>query len=116
MPEATFRNARIVLGDEIISGSLSVRDGTIDAFDHGTVAHGEDLEGDYLLPGLVELHTDHFENHYRPRPGVTWNALAALQSHDAQIAGAGARGDDHRGLGHRVPAGSNTISVPLTPM
>jgi alpha-D-ribose 1-methylphosphonate 5-triphosphate diphosphatase len=89
MPEAIFRNARIVLGDEVITGSLSVRDGTIEAFDHGDVSHGEDFEGDYLLPGLVELHTDHFENHYRPRPGVTWNAHAALLSHDAQIAGAG---------------------------
>src|SRR5690606_27087983 len=61
----------------------------IDAIDHGRVGHAEDFEGDYLIPGLVELHTDHFENHYRPRPGVTWNPMAALQSHDAQIAGAG---------------------------
>ena len=29
---------------------------------------GEDLAGDLLLPGLVELHTDHLEAHYVPRP------------------------------------------------
>jgi alpha-D-ribose 1-methylphosphonate 5-triphosphate diphosphatase len=89
MPDLTITNARIVLGDEVIDGSLAVENGVIAGFDHGNISHGEDFGGDYLIPGLVELHTDHFENHYRPRPGVTWNALAALQSHDAQIAGAG---------------------------
>lgn len=89
MPDMIFRNARIVLSDEVIEGSVSVRDGVIEAFDSGDVSHGEDLEGDFLIPGLVELHTDHYENHYKPRPGVTWNADAALQAHDAQVAGAG---------------------------
>ena len=50
---------------------------------------GEDFEGDYLIPGLVELHTDHLEGHYRPRPSVYWNPLGALQAHDVQIAGSG---------------------------
>jgi alpha-D-ribose 1-methylphosphonate 5-triphosphate diphosphatase len=27
-----------------------------------------DLEGDYLLPGLVELHTDNLERQLSPRP------------------------------------------------
>jgi len=89
MSELAFTNARIVLADEVITGTVLVRDGVIAAIDRGTVTHGEDLGGEYLIPGLVELHTDHFENHYRPRQGVTWNALAALQAHDAQVAGAG---------------------------
>ena len=89
MTELAYTNARIVLADAVIEGSLLVRDGKIVDFDTGHVAHAEDLGGDYLIPGLVELHTDHFENHYRPRPGVTWNAISALQSHDAQVAAAG---------------------------
>ena len=89
MPDLVITNANIVLGDEVIHGSVSVKDGRIEAIDHGNTSRGEDFGGDYLIPGLVELHTDHFENHYRPRPGVTWNATAALQAHDAQIAGAG---------------------------
>jgi alpha-D-ribose 1-methylphosphonate 5-triphosphate diphosphatase len=48
-----------------------------------------DLEGDYLLPGLVELHTDNLEKHLEPRPGVRWPAMSALLTHDAQIASAG---------------------------
>ena len=89
MTELAFTNATIVLADEVITGSVLVRDGEIAAIDTGSVHHGEDLGGEYLIPGLVELHTDHFEHHYRPRQGVTWNALAALQAHDAQVAGAG---------------------------
>ncbi|MEI2612882.1 MAG: alpha-D-ribose 1-methylphosphonate 5-triphosphate diphosphatase [Candidatus Promineifilaceae bacterium] len=89
MAEIAFTNARLVLADEVIEGSLAVKGELIDSFDHGAVRQAEDIEGDFLIPGLVELHTDHFENHYRPRPAVTWNAMAALQSHDAQIAGAG---------------------------
>ncbi len=38
------------------------------------------------MPGLVELHTDHLEGHYAPRPKVRWNPFAAVQAHDAQIA------------------------------
>lgn len=89
MTELSIRNARIVLADEVIEGSVLVKDGLIESIDAGASSVGEDFEGDYLIPGLVELHTDHYENHYRPRPGVTWHAMAALQAHDAQIAGAG---------------------------
>lgn len=84
-----FRNGRIVLKDEIVVGSVSVEGGLISAIDSGAGAVGEDLEGDYLIAGLVELHTDHLENHYRPRPGVFWDPLAALHAHDTQIAGSG---------------------------
>ena len=88
MTETIFRNAQIVLPDEVIRGSVKIEDGLIAAVDAGGSV-GEDFEGDYLIPGLVELHTDHLENHYRPRPGVYWNPLGALQAHDVQIAGSG---------------------------
>ena len=87
--DCSFRNATIVLGDEVITGSVHVACGEIAAIDSGVSQVGEDLGGDYLIPGLVELHTDQLENHYRPRPGVFWNTLGALQSHDVQIAGSG---------------------------
>ena len=89
MAETIFRNARLVLPDEVIEGSIKIVDGAIAAIDTGPASVGEDFEGDYLIPGLVELHTDHLENHYQPRPGVYWNPLGALQAHDAQIAGSG---------------------------
>jgi alpha-D-ribose 1-methylphosphonate 5-triphosphate diphosphatase len=87
--ELTLTNARIVLEDEVIAGTVVIREGLIAALDTGHCRGGEDMEGDYLIPGLVELHTDHLESHYSPRPGVVWDSIAALQAHDAQVAGSG---------------------------
>jgi alpha-D-ribose 1-methylphosphonate 5-triphosphate diphosphatase len=90
MTETVFRNGRVVLPDRIHDGDVVVGDGLIAAIDDaGHGRQGIDLEGDWLLPGLVELHTDHIERHYAPRPRVRWNPAAAVQAHDAQIATAG---------------------------
>src|SRR5690606_41961557 len=89
MTQTVLSNARIVLPDREFVGSIVFADGQIRAFDEGPSRQGEDMGGDYLIPGLVERHTDHLENHYRPRPGVFWDPLAALHAHDAQIAGSG---------------------------
>jgi alpha-D-ribose 1-methylphosphonate 5-triphosphate diphosphatase len=89
MAEASFRNARLVLADEIVDGSVAVGGEVITGVASGVSQTGEDFEGDFLIPGLVELHTDHLENHYRPRPGVFWDAMASLHAHDVQIAGSG---------------------------
>src|SRR5690606_16732539 len=87
--ETVLRNARIVLADDVVLGSLKLVDGRIADISAGASSTGEDMEGDFLTPGLVELHTDHLEEHYAPRPGVRWNAVAAVQAHDAQIAASG---------------------------
>lgn len=86
-----FKNARLVLPDAVVEGSLSVQDGRIQSLDSGVTAVTEalDLEGDYLLPGLVEIHTDNFERHLMPRPKVQWAAAPALLAHDAEVAAAG---------------------------
>jgi alpha-D-ribose 1-methylphosphonate 5-triphosphate diphosphatase len=88
--ERILKNARIVLKDKIVEGSLLIRDGRIVAIETGRCdAPGEDMDGDLLMPGLVELHTDHIEKHMKPRPGVMWNPMTALLAHDAQLCAAG---------------------------
>ena len=87
--ELIFRNARIVLADEIVPGALRIDGAEIASVDAGPSAIGEDFDGDFLIPGLVELHTDHLEGHFAPRPGIRWNATAAIQAHDGQIATSG---------------------------
>ena len=87
--ETVFSNARIVLENEVLNGSIVIRDGRIADFSGGNAASGEDFGGDYLIPGLIELHTDHLEAHYSPRPGVRWNTTAAIQAHDSQVASSG---------------------------
>lgn len=91
MTQTIFRNARLVLDEQILSGTLTVADGRIQSFDSGDtgVAGAIDLEGDYLLPGLVEIHTDNLERHLMPRPKVHWAELPALIAHDSEVVGAG---------------------------
>ncbi len=87
--ETVLSNARIVLEDDVVEGALVMRDGRIADIGTGPVGVGESMDGDFLIPGLVELHTDHMESHYAPRPGVRWNMTAAIQAHDSQIAASG---------------------------
>jgi alpha-D-ribose 1-methylphosphonate 5-triphosphate diphosphatase len=89
MTETVLTNANIVLADEVVPGTLVLRDGKIAEIARGGVRSGEDMQGDFLIPGLVELHTDHLEGHYAPRPKVRWNPIASVLAHDAQVATAG---------------------------
>ncbi len=88
--ERVLTNALVVLPDEVVSGSLCLRDGVVsDVAGPSSLASAEDLEGDHLVPGLVELHTDHLEGHYAPRSSVRWHPAAAVLAHDAQLASSG---------------------------
>lgn len=84
-------NARIVLADRLIErGWVAFAEGLIVEIGEGDAPErGEDMEGDLLMPGLVELHTDHIEAHFVPRPKVFWNPLAAVLSYDGQLATCG---------------------------
>lgn len=89
--EAVFSNARVVLKDRVIEhGWVAVVDGKIAEIGDGNAPErGEDMRGDLLMPGLIELHTDHLEAHYVPRPKVFWDPVAAVVSYDGQLATSG---------------------------
>lgn len=89
--DLVLTNARIITADEEFIGTLAVRDGQISDLHPGvsSLPGALDLSGDYLLPGLVELHTDNLEKHFNPRPGVVWPALPAVLAHDAQMVASG---------------------------
>ncbi len=90
-----FHNGQLVLEDAVVAGHLTVVDGHIADVQTGTATGalagrpGWDLEGDYLLPGLIEIHTDNFERHLMPRPKVEWPVFPALLAHDAEVVAAG---------------------------
>ncbi|MDB5651757.1 MAG: alpha-D-ribose 1-methylphosphonate 5-triphosphate diphosphatase [Hyphomicrobiales bacterium] len=91
MNEFVLSNANIVLADEVILGSLCVQDGLIVSFDSkpSNLPSAVDCDGDYVLPGLIDIHTDNVEKHFLPRPGVRWLPLSAILSHDAQVISSG---------------------------
>ncbi|WEK48735.1 MAG: alpha-D-ribose 1-methylphosphonate 5-triphosphate diphosphatase [Candidatus Kaistia colombiensis] len=89
--EFLIENASLVLPDRVVEkGWVAVVDGKIAEIGEGNAPErGLDFAGDYLVPGLVELHTDHLEAHFAPRPHVRWHALSSVMAYDAQIAAAG---------------------------
>jgi alpha-D-ribose 1-methylphosphonate 5-triphosphate diphosphatase len=89
--EIVIANARIVLADDVIEqGWIALADGRSAEIGEGRAPAGaEDAGGDLITPGLIELHTDHLEAHYVPRPKVFWDPVAAVISYDGQLATSG---------------------------
>jgi alpha-D-ribose 1-methylphosphonate 5-triphosphate diphosphatase len=81
-------NARLVLAEEIVEdGWIVAENGAISELGRGRPPAGAaDVAGDLVIPGLVELHTDHIEAHYMPRPKVHWDPMSAVVSYDGQLA------------------------------
>src|SRR5882672_1705285 len=89
--DTVISNARIVLADRVIErGWVACADGCIAEIGEGDApGTSEDACGDLVMPGLIELHTDHLEAHYVPRPKVFWDPIAAVVSYDGQLATSG---------------------------
>lgn len=89
--EQVLTNVRLILDDEVRQGSLLIHEGRIAALDTAPsdLASAVDCDGDYLMPGMVELHTDNMEKYFQPRPKVAWPSRQAALAHDAQMAASG---------------------------
>ena len=59
-PDTVIGNARIVLADRVIEhGWIAFADGRIAEIGEGAAPAGsEDVAGDLIMPGLIELHTE----------------------------------------------------------
>ncbi|RYH08551.1 alpha-D-ribose 1-methylphosphonate 5-triphosphate diphosphatase [Tropicimonas sp. IMCC6043] len=91
MGELILANAQLVLPNEVILGALRITEGRIVGIDPGRAvpAGAVDCEGDMVMPGLIELHTDNLERHIQPRPKVDWPHDAAIIAHDGEMASVG---------------------------
>ncbi len=89
--EMILANATLVLPNETLTGSVRIAGETIIEVASGAAipAGAIDCDGDFVCPGLVELHTDNLERHIQPRPRVDWPHAAAILAHDAELASTG---------------------------
>ncbi len=89
--QIVLTNARLVLEDGVHDGTLVIREGRIVEIGDGRSAApgATDCEGDLLIPGLIELHTDNLERHIQPRPRVDWPHGPAILAHDGELASVG---------------------------
>lgn len=86
-----LENARIATLEGLHEGSLTIEDGHIAALG-GEAPQGTsrlDLEGDLLLPGLIDLHGDAIEKEVEPRPNAFFPLPVALDSIDRRMTAAG---------------------------
>lgn len=87
-----LQNARLVLLDEIIpDGCVLIENGVIAAFNPSDTNSDQsiDLHGQYLLPGLIDIHSDVLEKEVEPRSGVLFPADAAVEMADRRCASTG---------------------------
>jgi alpha-D-ribose 1-methylphosphonate 5-triphosphate diphosphatase len=91
LQEIAFTNARLVLDGEVLDGTVLLRGGLIADIQPGRARHAaaHDCEGDYLIPGVVDVHTDNLERQVLPRANARWPSRSAFLAHDAQCAAAG---------------------------
>jgi alpha-D-ribose 1-methylphosphonate 5-triphosphate diphosphatase len=84
-------NARIVLPGEVIDGTVVLDGAVIRDVQRGrsNVPGATDLDGDYLMPGVVDVHTDNLERQVQPRSNARWPSRSAMLTHDAQCAVSG---------------------------
>ncbi len=89
--EIILANALLVLPDETIRGQIRLSEGHIADIATGVSVPRDaiDCDGDLVMPGLIELHTDNLERHIEPRPKVCWPHAAAIIAHDAELASVG---------------------------
>src|SRR5688572_29749301 len=89
--EQRIFSRNIVTPDGLVAGEAILRDGLVLAVEaKGSASAGAlDWDADWLIPGLVDIHTDNFEKHYQPRPGALWDSYGAALAHDGQCASAG---------------------------
>ncbi|NCV67152.1 MAG: alkylphosphonate utilization protein [Rhodobacteraceae bacterium] len=80
-----FVNATTLRENELQNRSVAVEDGCISKGPHPEV----DLEGYYVLPGIIDLHGDAFERHIAPRPRAPFDIRSALRGVDVELAANG---------------------------
>jgi alpha-D-ribose 1-methylphosphonate 5-triphosphate diphosphatase len=91
MKETILTNARLVLPAEVIAGTIVIRGNLIAEVQPGRshLSAAEDLAGDHLIPGVIDVHTDNLERQVLPRANARWPSRSAMLAHDAQCAAAG---------------------------
>jgi alpha-D-ribose 1-methylphosphonate 5-triphosphate diphosphatase len=90
-PETILTNAKLVLPTEVVEGTVVLRGDRIAEVQPGRshLPAAEDLGGDHLIPGIIDVHTDNLERQVQPRATARWPSRSAMLAHDTQTAAAG---------------------------
>jgi alpha-D-ribose 1-methylphosphonate 5-triphosphate diphosphatase len=83
-------NLTLILPDATVPGSLVIEDGRIaEVAPEKHYAEGLDLDGQYLAPGIIDVHTDYLEKELNPRPDTNFPLEMAFHMMDLRAIGCG---------------------------
>jgi len=84
-------NAKIVMPDRILNGSVMIENGKIEKITSDKIEGDNiiDAKGKFLLPGLIDIHGDDLEKEISPRPSVNFPIDFALINLDRKTAACG---------------------------
>lgn len=89
MRETILTNARIICPDREIQGSLVIDDDSIADIVPHDLSGGIDLNGAFLIPGIIDIHTDYLERELAPRPSAKIPLELALHVMDLRALSCG---------------------------
>ncbi len=90
MNSRILTNARVVTPLDNFEGSVVIENGIIaDIVKYKTYSEGTDLKGQWLIPGIIDIHSDYLEKEIHPRPSASFPISFAMHFMDARAAACG---------------------------
>lgn len=90
MNRLILTNATLILPDRTVEGALAVSGGLIEEVLPGrSFPEGLDLRGQYLAPGVIDIHTDYLEKEINPRPDANFPIDLAFHLMDVRAVACG---------------------------
>lgn len=114
--DLTITNATAVLPGELLAdATVVIRDGLIAAVHDGPPEPGEtavvvDAAGAFVMPGLVDTHSDGLEKELQPRPGVQLPTEFGLRSFEGRVRAAGVTTMFHGVAYEDTPSGTRSVA------
>jgi alpha-D-ribose 1-methylphosphonate 5-triphosphate diphosphatase len=89
-------NANIILRDEVVKGIIYIEDDKITRVSEGTLSGDEvdtvimiDAQEAYVMPGMIDIHSDAIEKEIQPKPNTLFPVEMAFYELEKRLAGSG---------------------------
>ena len=90
MNQQIVTNAKIVTPSGLVEGSVIVEEGKIADIKKDSYYPGEyDAHGHWLIPGVIDIHTDYIEKELHPRPSAGFPIELAFHMMDLRALASG---------------------------
>jgi alpha-D-ribose 1-methylphosphonate 5-triphosphate diphosphatase len=77
-------NTDLILPDKTMRGSIVIEDGRITEILPRVLTEGHDLDGGFLIPGIIDIHSDYIEREIHPRPSAEFPLPLAFHFMDVR--------------------------------